>query len=539
MSLEAGKDAACGTPLPVVIAFLVAVFLIALAPIVVAPILPTIDFYDHVSRYFVLAHIGESPFLQSNYQEKWSLLPNIGLDVIGTPVVGVIGALVGAKVVAVLVFATQYFGLLFFNFALTRRFNWIVAILAVPLLYSFILTWGFANFLLGLGLVFWGAGLWLLLRHRLLLAAGVGVVSALVVFVTHGVAFVLYGVLLGGIELGFLLARANSLGRCCAAAVALAVQAVAPAMIFLLSATAKAPQGLTNATSAVERLKEQGRLVGRLLEIAQYRLVTIFRVAEGPSPWFDLMSFVATGALLLWLAKRGRVAISPFVWPALTIGALLTLCVPPALFGVGYVADRIPLFVAFLGVASLSVTPGFARPERLAVGVICALVAVRLALVAGDWASYRPDLAAYNRVGAALPPGQIVAFVNVDLGVREDHSRRCEMYGPLLASTRGQAAALFAIPSAQPLELKGRLALALSELPGHSRFKGDEARAYYSATLTAMAAQKRFDYVLVCNALGLQAKLPPGLDVVAEDGRFTLAKVARSPSGPAPALRAK
>ena len=539
MSVDAGRDVARGKLSPVVIAVLVAVFLIALAPIVVAPILPTIDFYDHVSRYFVLAHIGGSPFLQSNYQEKWSLLPNIGLDVIGTPVVGVVGALVGAKVVAALVFATQYFGLLFFNVALTRRLNWFVAILAVPLLYSFILTWGFANFLLGLGLVFWGAGLWLLLRRWLLLAAGVGVVAALIIFVTHGVAFVLYGLLLGGIELGFLLKRHNSFGRFCTATVALAVQAVAPAMIFFLSATAKAPQGLTNATGAVGRLKEQGRLVGRLLEIAQYRLVTIFRVAEGPWLWFDLVSFLATGAMLLWLAKRGRVEMSPVVWPALAIGALLTVCVPPALFGVGYVADRIPLFVAFLGVASLSVTRDFAKDERLAVGAICTLVAVRLVLVAGDWASYRPDLAAYNRVSAALPPEQIVAFVNVDLGAREDHSRRCEMYGPLLASTHNQAAALFAIPSAQPLELRGRLALALRDLPGHSRFKGHEARAYYNATLAAMAAQKRFDFVLVCNARGLRAKLPPGLDVVAEDGRFTLAKVGRGPSGPTPALSAK
>src|SRR5262249_30169688 len=161
-------------------------FGIALIPLLSAPLLPTIDFYNHISRFYVLSHIDGSPFLRSQYRANWSLLPNIGLDVIGTGLMRLLPPLAAAKAIAVLMFATQYFGVLFFNRQLVGRVSPITALLMVPLLYSFIFTWGFANFLFGLGLAFWGAGGWLALRRRPLMATAVGCAIATVVFLAHG-----------------------------------------------------------------------------------------------------------------------------------------------------------------------------------------------------------------------------------------------------------------------------------------------------------------------------------------------------------------
>ena len=47
----------------------------------------------------------------------------------------------------------------------------------VPLLYSYIFIWGFANFLLGLGLTFWAAGWW----RRLLIGLPVAYLLAMVI----------------------------------------------------------------------------------------------------------------------------------------------------------------------------------------------------------------------------------------------------------------------------------------------------------------------------------------------------------------------
>ena len=39
----------------------------ALIPLLVTPVLPLIDFYNHLARFFVLAHLGSSSALQAHY----------------------------------------------------------------------------------------------------------------------------------------------------------------------------------------------------------------------------------------------------------------------------------------------------------------------------------------------------------------------------------------------------------------------------------------------------------------------------------------
>lgn len=522
---EVGSGLGDAPSQPAPLAGLLAIFLIALAPLVVGPVAPTIDFYDHVSRYFVLSHVAGDPFLAENYEARWSLLPNIGLDLVGTPLLGQVGALLGAKIILAVIFAVQYGGVLFFNRMLTGAFNLVTAAMAAMLLYSFILRWGFANFLLGLGLLFWGAGLWLHLRRRLWVATAVGVPFAFLIFVTHGVAFALYGLLLGALEIGFLVRRQQGLGRFLAAGVALAAQAVAPAALFLLGPTADAPGGVTNAAGAVTRLKSQGQLAERLFELAHYRLTTIVRVAESGALWFDVVTFVVLGALVVWMLARRKIMVSPLAWPALVIGVLLVALTPPALFGVGYVADRMPLYMAFLVAGVLSVPVSLDKASRLVVAGVCLIAAARIGVMTGDWLSYGADLRDYRAVVERLPPRQVTGFVNVELHPRYDDTRRCEMYGPLMAPERDAAVALFAIPTAQPMRLQGRLSEALKDLPAHMPTKGVEARSYYQAVLQAVSDQRRFDYVLICNLRALGAPLPKGLGVVGEAGRFTLARV--------------
>ena len=60
-------------------------FGVALIPMLVTPVMPLIDFYNHLTRYFVLAHIGADPVLQTYYQAHWTLLPDIGVDLLATP----------------------------------------------------------------------------------------------------------------------------------------------------------------------------------------------------------------------------------------------------------------------------------------------------------------------------------------------------------------------------------------------------------------------------------------------------------------------
>src|SRR5690606_12022193 len=62
------------------IAFCAGIFLLSLLPLLVSPVLPTIDFYNHAARYFILTHLDESGSLQLSYAAAWNVLPNLGLD---------------------------------------------------------------------------------------------------------------------------------------------------------------------------------------------------------------------------------------------------------------------------------------------------------------------------------------------------------------------------------------------------------------------------------------------------------------------------
>ena len=44
-------------------ALFVAIFVVAVLPAMAAPVLPMIDYYSHVARYFVLAHVDSDPYL--------------------------------------------------------------------------------------------------------------------------------------------------------------------------------------------------------------------------------------------------------------------------------------------------------------------------------------------------------------------------------------------------------------------------------------------------------------------------------------------
>ena len=371
---------------------LAVVFVLACLPVVISPVLPTIDFYDHLNRYFVLAKLSGRPFLGENYQSNWSLLPNIGLDVLGTGLMRWGDPSLVPKIITLFVFLVQYSGVLAFNRVLTGRFSVVTGILCAPLLYSFIFVWGFANFLLGIGLVFWGAAAWLALRRRLAIAIPAGMVFGLVIFLTHGVAFALYGISLGGLELGFFLLEGEGLKAFLQRMAALAVQAVAPAALFFVSATAKASGGVTTAGESLHQLAHRGSLAQRLTDLALYRLQTIVRVAEGPTLWFDVTTLAATAALVLWLAARGRVSLPKIIWPALLIGAILIVIVPPAMFGVGYVSDRMPLFFAFVLVGGLAFRVRFDRVDAVPVGLLIALAAVRVGLYRRRLAPLRAGL---------------------------------------------------------------------------------------------------------------------------------------------------
>jgi hypothetical protein len=524
MSIAAAVPAPSASSQRLTVFAVLAIFLASLAPVLSVPVFPMVDFYDHLSRYFVLSRLPGDSFLSQNYQAAWAVLPNIGLDVLGVGLMRLFSPLASAHFIVVAIFTTQYFGVLFFNCQLTGRISLLTAILAAPLLYSFIFTWGFANFLLGLGLVFWAAGAWIALRRRPLIACAVGVAFGVLIFLTHGVAFALYGLLVGALEVGLLWSegrfRIRNLLR---SAALLGAQAVLPVILFVLSPTSKVAGGASNAGETVKRLAGNGLLMQHLHDLALYRLATIYRVAESPSAWVDALSFVAVASLLLFMGWRRQAWIAKPARLAIALGVALVALTPPTLFGVAYVADRMPLFLAFTAAGAIQTRERkFERPEILGVSILLGLMVLRLIFIEVNWQRYRTDFADFRRASEAMPTRSLVVYVSAAREQRMEARARCEMYGPLLIALRGEAAPLFAVESQQPIRLRGSLSAAEAEQPKPT---GTQSLAFQSDRLASALAAKRFDYVLVCDAERLPRPVP-ATSVVAHVGRFTVLKTA-------------
>ena len=436
-----------------------------LLPLLLTPILPFIDFYAHILRYYVLAHADAGTPFASNYRPAWTLLPNLGLDILGTGLLKVVPPLAAAKLIAALIITVLYCSVLYLTRVLQGRLSILAIALAGILVYSHILVWGFSNFLLGLGLAIGGVGFWIANRDRPFRQLFVSAVFGLVLFFVHAFAFAAWGLILGSVELMFAIETGQLRFRPLAVrTVRLLLLAVAPTLLFLQMPTSQAEEGVTQVVANLSNYAERGQLLERVgLEIWR-RINSFLRVAEAFSPPLDwalglvLWGSIATGLL------SGALRLDRRLWLASALMLVLIVILPPDLFGVGHVDDRVPLILLCLLAAGLSWQAGsrFATPI---LAILVGLFVVRILLV--SWGYHRAGQVyrSYLEQIAGINTGEIAA--EVIFGKDRDRDRfvpRCEPLGPVLALRNSTAVPTFAIPTAQPLALAGKLEASLARM---------------------------------------------------------------------------
>lgn len=493
------------------LATILSIFLISLLPLLVTPVIPTIDFYNHVARYYVLTHLDEHVALRENYALAWKLLPNLGLDVLALPFFRISPPLAAAKAIIIMLFAVQYGGVLVLSRALNGRVTLATALLAGILLYSYIFVWGFANFLLGNGLSFWCLALWLRLRERnLWLASLVCSIFAGVIFLCHGFAFALYGIMLSMLEFGrWRLSRPRQISGLIMPALAAAIQAVVPAILFRMTPTAQAGQ---SAEAILAHHDAPGSLLSRMMEIGLYQVNAIVRVADSSWLVLDAACLVFILGFGIWAARKGLIRLAPVAFPLVLVTVILCVVTPPSLFGVGKIAERIPLVCALLVTAALGVGAGWNNEKGRSV-LITGLVLIFLLRVGANmigFMGYNDDYADFAAVVQKAPADVVIGPASPpETRDRITNGRRCEMYPPLVVPLFGHPAPLFANPTQQPLALKGELAELTSRAKLVSTSHDDPLAA----------SQPGFRYYLACDYPTEQIA---GFSTLARAGRFML-----------------
>lgn len=501
-------------------AVLAVLFLAGLVPLLATPIIPSIDFYNHLARFFVLSHIDHDPLLQTYYQADWPSSPDIAWDLISAPILAFIPPMVAGHLIAIGMFAILYFGVLYFSRVLYGRWSLPTAVLLLPLFYSYIFNWGFGNFLIGLSLAFWGAGWWIAHRDRPVLAVPVSCLISVFIFFMHGIAFALYGIVIVALEIGFFLDDRSRRVETLARALSLtSIQAVIPFAIFVYWIVGRIHNGALPELSDFSPQVHMGPRVVELLARIARRLVPVLRVEEGPAYWFDILTFAAQAICLGFLALRGAVRVPRFAWPLLAVAALLMVVGLPRLLGVSFITDRMPLFMALclLGVLSFD-RRRWTFAENIAGSMLIFVVFARLVAIAVSWSSYAQPYREFQSVASLIPRGSMVMQVMVGAGDHETEVPRCEMYGPLLIAQYGQIGWLFADKDQHPLDLAGPLRDSVITL--HKDFVSGGTDEYGRYMISS--ARAGFEYMMICNAHLLNEKLPPSMSLVARTPNFAL-----------------
>lgn len=482
-------------------------FALMLIPLLLTPMIPAVDFNDHLLRYWILADNGQTPVLADNYSPAWALLSNLGMDLIGTGLLTLVSPQVGGKLLAALVLVAPVAGVLYLAHAVQGRLSLFTCLLAAMLGFSHIFTWGFANFLLGLGMLFFGLGWWVKMRDRPAIQLGGAILLGIILMVTHALAFGLWGLMLGCVELASALSAGRPTVRNLAVRAARLVSiAVLPVVYFLSSRTADAAEGVTAAVGNLGAHAERGNAINRIFEEALSRLDLLLRVSESMHPWADRLIGGLLWVVLLGGLATGVLRLAPVLRLAAALAFVLVLVLPPNLFGSGYTNDRMPLLLMGLLAGGLVLAANHPRARALttAVGV---LLAAHFALVTVSYVQAGRHFTDFLDQTAPVDLGVLAVPLHFRGADRLGHLPLCSGLMPALAFSKGMAVPTFVIKSQQPLVAEGPLKAAMA-----ARGKGDprsERRKFLEGAPVDVRQDRiarqlsyGFDTVVVCDGDG-------------------------------------
>lgn len=167
---DAGVD--CGAP-PQTVAFghreIAAVYLLltaaALLPLFLVDVVPLANMPNHMARIRILAEFGQDPSLAANYRLNWALQPNLAVDLLLTPLAGLVPPLELGRLFTAFAMLVLIGGTLALHRVLHGRVGlWPAALFLF--VFNHVLIWGFLNFLLGLGLALWLFAAWIATQGR-------------------------------------------------------------------------------------------------------------------------------------------------------------------------------------------------------------------------------------------------------------------------------------------------------------------------------------------------------------------------------------
>ncbi|HEX8554533.1 MAG TPA: hypothetical protein VF695_07495, partial [Sphingomonas sp.] len=176
--------------------FVVAMAVWAAIPLLWPDIPPLVDLPGHMGRYRVQLDGGAHPWLSEWFDFRWSLIGNLGIDLLIIPLAPLFGLELAVKLIVIAIPVLTVTGLLW----IAREVHGEIpatALFALPLAYSYPFQFGFVNFALSIALALNLFALWLRLARlgRLRLRAAIFLPASCLLWLCHTFGWGVLGVL--------------------------------------------------------------------------------------------------------------------------------------------------------------------------------------------------------------------------------------------------------------------------------------------------------------------------------------------------------
>lgn len=424
------------------------------APLFVAHVAPLQDWPSHLARVGILASVLDgNAFWTQYYDFNTFLLPNVALDI-------------GVLALTRLGLGIETAGMIFllFSYALFVSGFWMVARacsaasaeklpLGILLFYSWSLFWGFINYTVGIGALFWAVALYASISAGAWRKAGFAAVAACAVFECHAVAAVLLVLLLACHDAAGVLSAGRPRLRDAPRYAPRFAGSASAAGVFLL---------LYVLSPAATDNKAEIIYIGAdsLLGVLKWKVGVFAKAFLGGSVASDAVFAACVVASLCLAVFVSRVRMP--VWAVLAVGALCAVVlVAPQQFGAGsHLDNRLAAMPVLVAAAAARLEWRRAAAHRAAVAVLAVGVLARGVALTADWSRAGAMIEALDAHFATLPRGSIVL---TGYGKPAHGIGWGEFWSPPVGNIAALAArhgvfvpTVFALPSQQPLVLKRR-----------------------------------------------------------------------------------
>ena len=383
-------------------------------PFVSVVVPPLVDYPNHLARMHILAAYADSPALRTNYVVAWKPAPYLAMDLIIPHLARFMSIYTAGRLFVYLCLVLFVLGTLAVHAALYRRLSaWPAA--SALFAYSFVVSFGFVNYLFGMGVWLLAFAAWIVLSRK---AVGWriigGSILSFAVFFSHFFAFFGYMLCVAGYELGvWLSVREHRLGTLIGNGVVAFCPFIAPLIIFGMASSDQEGGVTLYATP-------HGWIFAQLSPLSF------------PGAPADLAILAIVLAIPARRGLLGKLHLAPAMWAPLIAVGCAAMVMPNVLAGVWGVDYRLPVVFVYLLIAGCSWHKVSTLRACALGGFLVSLLAVNVGLIVVAWWPVGQQFDEFRAALNAIPRGSKVIVFRDEAGTNSSLVHRpAEQYDHL------------------------------------------------------------------------------------------------------------